>query len=825
MRIAVDYRILMVGPSSIHRGMGRFTQQQLREVLALDTENEYVLVCFPGSDLSLVDPSISSAPNVDVRRLPEGMRITGSHTEAATALRRAAEFQDWVHAQDVDLFHATTPFLLEGPVIADFDVCPLVATFYDVIPLVFPAQYLTSWPSRDYYMRTLGLLHRAGRLQSISECSRRDAATYLGFPAVRNDLVYPVADPCFSVMAPDLVERRLQRLRALHGLSDAFVLAVSDIHHAKNVETLLRAFALVPAALRAELPLVISCHLNDDSVAYVQAMADWLGIGDDIVLTGVVTDLELASLYNAATIVVHPSKYEGFGLPVLEAMSCGTPVVTTTSSSLPEVAGGAAALVDPDDVWGFSDAIQDLHADPSRRLKMVEQGLERVSLFTGQNLARATLTSYRATVAATRPSDEGHDAVRPRVALWTPLPPQRNGIADYSVELLRGLAATHDVEVFVDDGFLPDTELLRGHRVQHFMAFGRRHRQAPFDSVVYQMGGSTYHLYMYEPLQETPGIVVLHDLMWSHVLYTVYNDRGDLAGFKREVVALEGQEALDQLLAIEERAVVEPVTAHQDLWTFLAEHPMLGRVINASLAQIVHFESARTELEQRYGATDVRTIPMGVCDPLRPGHPLEAAEARSRLGIGLSTFVVGVFGILHSVKRVESCVRALSRLVADHPDSVLLVVGEALDPGYQERLVTLASELGVLPHVRFAGYVPRSEFDSQLLCCDAVVNLRAPLTKHMSATLVRGLAAGRPMIVSALDDWQFLPPEVCMQVPAGDAEVGVLAEHLITLATDPQRRAQMSAAARAYFTQEASVERMAARYGDVIAAVAAAPPA
>ncbi|MDQ4070029.1 MAG: glycosyltransferase family 4 protein, partial [Actinomycetota bacterium] len=490
MRVAVDYRILVVGPSAIHRGMGRFTQQQLREVLRLDAENEYVLVCYADADVSLVRSDIASAPNVTIRRLPEGMRTTASTTEPAIALRLSAEFQDWLYRFDLDLFHATTPFLLEGPVIADFDVCPMVATFYDVIPLIFPAQYLESWPGRDYYMRTLGLLDGAARLQSISECSQRDASTYLGFPAGRNDLVYPVADPCFRVMPPQAVEEGMRRLRQRHPIGDDFVLAVSDIHHAKNLESLLKAFALLPAAVRRELPLVVSCHLNDASVTYVRSLAERAGIVADLVLTGVVADEELASLYNAATMVVHPSKYEGFGLPVLEAMSCGTPVVTTSSSSLPEVAGGAAMLVGPEDVWGFTDAIQELFDDPARREKMRQLGLERSARFTGPNLGRATLDSYRATLSPAGPDER---PARPRVAVWTPLPPQRSGIADYSAELLGELEKTHELEVFVDDGYLPDPALLRAHRIQHFSAFERRHRQAPFDSVVYQMGGSLFH--------------------------------------------------------------------------------------------------------------------------------------------------------------------------------------------------------------------------------------------------------------------------------------------------------------------------------------------
>ncbi|MDQ4071149.1 MAG: glycosyltransferase, partial [Actinomycetota bacterium] len=323
--------------------------------------------------------------------------------------------------------------------------------------------------------------------------------------------------------------------------------------------------------------------------------------------------------------------------------------------------------------------------------------------------------------------------------------------------------------------------------------------------------------YMYEPLQRVPGVVVLHDLMWSHVLYTACHARGELAEFRRQVAELEGQDALESLVAIEERATRDLVSAHRQLWTFLSEHPMLTKVIEGSLAQVVHFESAREELESRYPGSAVRVVPMGVRGPRLPPHPLRAADTRLRLGLGLSTFVIGVFGIVHPVKRVESCVRAVSRLLPDHPDTVLLVVGEALDPGYQRDLVTLASDLGALPHVRFAGYVPKPEFDSQLECCDVIVNLRAPLTKHMSATLVRALAAARPLVVTELPDWQFLPPDVCLQVPTGETEVDVLTRHLAALADDPELRARLSAAAFDYYRAEASIERMAEGYREVIA--------
>jgi glycosyltransferase involved in cell wall biosynthesis len=135
--------------------------------------------------------------------------------------------------------------------------------------------------------------------------------------------------------------------------------------------------------------------------------------------------------------------------------------------------------------------------------------------------------------------------------------------------------------------------------------------------------------------------------------------------------------------------------------------------------------------------------------------------------------------------------------------------------------VALAGRLGVLPHVRFAGYVPKPEFESQLECCDVIVNLRAPLTKHMSATLVRGLAAGRPLVVTELPDWEFLPADACIPVPAGDDEVEILTSQLAALAADPEMRARRAAAALEWYRREGTIERMAAGYREVIADVSA----
>ncbi|MEA2704843.1 MAG: hypothetical protein QOD63_2788 [Actinomycetota bacterium] len=807
MRIAIDLRILAVGPRHINRGMPRFTQQQLRNVLAIDHDNEYLVLTREGEDLSLVDPAIRTAHNAAICH-PSGWSIDEpGHPESM--LRRSAEFQDWLVAQGVELYHATTPFLFVDPFPVDFDACPMVATFYDAIPLIYPQHYLPE-QFQQAYSCCLAAVLRSDRLQAISVSARRDASVYVGFPRNRIDLVSPVADDCFRPLDDRRTWRALAAIGARVRIPRQFVLTVSSTHHSKNAETLLRAYALLDEPLRVKFPLVFCCHLDDAGRALVWSLAEDLGIADDVIVTDMVTDLELAALYNAATVVVHPSRYEGFGLPVLEAMRCGTPVITTTASSLPEVGGDAAALVDPEDAAAMAGAMADVLADPDRREEMARAGLVNAGRFTGEALGRATLASYDRTVAAAAAAEAKPDAGRLRLAVWAPLPPEQTGIADYTVELLAGLTRRADVEVFVNEGFLPDVDLMARYRVHEHHAFERRRKQVGFDAVIYQVGGSFFHWYMHEAMEKYPGIVDLHELSWSHLLYAYSELHGDVEGFRDELAEMEGDLALRCFDAIEEG----PPSLRQE---FLDTYPMLGRIVAASPALVVHYDGARREIEDRYPGARVRTVVMGVADPYTGPAWRDCALARRSLGLPTGAYVIGVFGILHQTKRVEAVLEALPALLSENPGAVVLVVGRAHDPRYLSMLADMARQLGVERSVRFLGEVDRRVFDGALVACDVVVNLRESTVTHLSATLMRAMAAGKPVVTSAGAGWDFLPDDACVRI----ASEGALAGELCRLGGDPTLRVRMGEAARRYFEEEATVDVMARRYLEVVDAVRA----
>jgi glycosyltransferase involved in cell wall biosynthesis len=819
MKIAVDFRFLAGGPNVVNRGTGRYTQHQLNEVLKLDRENEYLLVCHHDDDLSLVLPEIRAARNLSVARLPAGGLHTHeypNHTDRA--LRLSAQVQDWFYKQRIDLYHETTPYQIDELVMHQFDACPTVSTLYDMIPMVYPQYY---WPPGSLFHDELGrafqLLRNADRLLAISESARDDGNRYLGISKQQIDLAYPFADPMFRQLPQAHIDAMLRPLRSRLSLPATFLLSLSHMHHSKNLENLFAAYGRLPESLRRAVPLVIVFYLRDSDRDLMFSYTSRYGITDNVIFTGLISDDELVALYNAATIVVHPSRYEGFGLPVVEAMSCGAPVITTTTSSLPEVGGDAAVLVDPDDVQGIADAIEAVLADPGLRRQMGERSLEQVKKFNPEQLGRNTFACYQTCLEQAQAATQSK---RPRLAFWSSLPPLKCGIADYSVELLKELNRSCEVEIFVDDGYMPAKELLYNYTIHHHSAFERRHEQRPFDAKIYQMGISTMHDYMFEPMRKHPGLVVIHDVIFSQAFHHVYNVRMRQDAFKREIVAPEGPQALRDYQQAQRLQGAQHSAAME---AFFERHLLLRWAVDSSLAQLVHTEVSCEELSKRYPNARPTAIDMGVVDPWEGLPPLRPALLRPSLELPRSAFVIGVFGSVARIKRVEVSILAFRELLDHHPDSLLVVVGEADDEAYAAELRELANRVGVAQRVRFTGRIPRQAFDRYLLACNVVVNLRYPPRQQMSAVLIRAIAAGKPVIVTDIPEWRYFPEEFCWRVTVGDAEVPALAARLRELAADPAWLQRRSEAARAFFEQRGNLPHMARQYLDIVYQLADQP--
>jgi glycosyltransferase involved in cell wall biosynthesis len=225
-------------------------------------------------------------------------------------------------------------------------------------------------------------LRRADLVLADAASTERDLQDVYGLPPDRIKVLYSGVDERFCEQVP---EADRARVRQKYGLRDPYLLSVSTIQPRKNYVRLIEAFAQV-VSNGANLKLVISGGkgwMYDD----VYATVERLGLGERVVFTGFTPDEDLPALYAMATLFVYPSLYEGFGLPVAEAMACGVPVVSSNASSLPEVAGDAALYFDPRDVDAMARSVRGALADESLRRDLRERGLQQVRQFSWERAA------------------------------------------------------------------------------------------------------------------------------------------------------------------------------------------------------------------------------------------------------------------------------------------------------------------------------------------------------------------------------------------------------------------------------------------------------
>jgi len=370
MRIAIDATAI----PRLMAGAGVYTYQLVRALAALEGEHEYVVFARSEAfdDLARQQPHLRvvhvAAPSRPERLLWEQLLLPGRLRRLGIGV---------LHSP-----HHTTPAL---PL-----PCPRVVTLHDVTFFLLPQRYP---PARRLYFQAI--TRAAARLaQAIitpSETVKRDVVRVLGVPQER---VTAIAEAPAPEFAPLEDADALGRIRWRYKLPTHYILSVGNLEPGKNRDRLIAAYSrlrerglehhLVIAGQRAwryesELELVRRLRL-DDVVHFL----------------GYVDGTDMPGLYSGADLLAFPSLYEGFGLPVLEAMACGTPVVTSSVSALPEVAGDAALLVDPKDVTALAEAMERALADEALHADLRARGLERAREFSWEKAARETVQVYEA---------------------------------------------------------------------------------------------------------------------------------------------------------------------------------------------------------------------------------------------------------------------------------------------------------------------------------------------------------------------------------------------------------------------------------------------
>ncbi|HUP26891.1 MAG TPA: glycosyltransferase family 4 protein [Chloroflexia bacterium] len=400
-----------------------------------------------------------------------------------------------------------------------------------------------------------------------------------------------------------------------------------------------------------------------------------------------------------------------------------------------------------------------------------------------------------------------------KIAFFSPLNPVQSGISDYSEELLLAMAGARidgeplKIDLFIDKGYVPSNrEIARRFRVLPGRSFGQV--AGEYAAVVYQMGNSSAHAYIYNELMRHPGVVVMHEFVLHHLrIWMTLN-----GGKRKEYINL-----MEQRHGQEGREAARRVMLGQ-FPEALFKYPLSEDAINRARGIIVHSRYMEGLVRQIRPDASLAVVPMGV--PLPPEIPKE--EARQRLSIDQDTFLVTSVGHLNPYKRVSATLRAFKALLMEVPRSLYLLVGSK-SPNYDPtRQIEM---LGLEEKVRFTGYASPQEFPLYLAASDVCLNLRYPTAGETSASLLRIMGAGVPVLVSRTGSFEELPDDAAGKVDIGDIEEELLLEYMLLLARRPDVRQAMARAARRYVAQHHTLEQATLGYLRFLAPGAQIEPA
>jgi glycosyltransferase involved in cell wall biosynthesis len=364
MRIGIDARLVYYSQA----GIGQYILHLADGLSRIDRENEYVLLQSRKDDTTILEQ-----PN---------FRRVSLWTPSHHRLERYSLNVELMRL-GLDILHSPDFIPPHRP------SCRSVITVHDLAFLLYP-HFLTKESAR-YYGHIDDAVRWTDHIIAVSESTRRDTVDHLGVPEDKITVVHEAANPIFRPVSQD--EAR-QQVRNRHGIDGRFILFVSTIEPRKNVPTLMRALWQLVECYKEEVHLVLAGGkgwLYEDTFAAV----DELHLDDRVHFVGRVSSEDLLYLYNAAELLAHPAFYEGFGLPPLEAMACGLPVIVSNVSSLPEVVGDAGLLVDPHDVDELTVGIWRVLTDEELRQEMIEKGLRQAARFSWDRAAAETLEIYR----------------------------------------------------------------------------------------------------------------------------------------------------------------------------------------------------------------------------------------------------------------------------------------------------------------------------------------------------------------------------------------------------------------------------------------------
>lgn len=386
MKIGIDLKPFFTG--SKFRGIGMYARELIKELLKLENDTEYHFLNMYGKyagDPALGEKCYLYEYYTGPKYVDVGERQLLSDKKTNQIIR--AEVEHFLEQSQIDVMLFTSPNEYGNLYEADwFSGITKVAILYDLIPLIFPEQCLFDAKYKADYDRSLEFLKSMDLLLAISQSAKDDAVRLLGIQEEKIKVIYAGIDKDFK----KLDKVNIKELKQKYGISDSFLMFAGGIDFKKNIEDLIIAYSRLPKNLIKRYQLVVTGKASEDLIQKFLSIAKDNGVEGRVICTGYIPKEDLIEMYNVTDLLIFPSLYEGFGLPVIEAMACGTRVITSNTSSLKEIAEGHAILVNPKSVKSISKGIATMLEHPIEAMELAEQSVDYAKSFSWEKVAKLT---------------------------------------------------------------------------------------------------------------------------------------------------------------------------------------------------------------------------------------------------------------------------------------------------------------------------------------------------------------------------------------------------------------------------------------------------
>lgn len=735
MNISFD-ATAMLADMSRNRGIGNFASDWLENLIKTDKSNQYFCINMYNRALeneweelypNFHEVRYYSGETIEILRLSEYKNVLGKL------------IMDFIEMYDIDIFLIPSPF---DPVLTVYEQewfknVRTIAVVHDIIPYIFKETYFVSRTIQKKYMQQVDMLHWMDKCLAVSNSTKNDMIQYLYFqPEKINVIGEAINSEIYTRVC--LTKEEEEELKCGFGITKEFFLCTGGEDSRKNIGTLIEAYSYTSPEIRDNHQLVIVCKISEGAKKKYLEIAKKYGISDQIIFTGFISTDKLVKLYNLSKALLFPSKYEGFGLPVVEAWLCGTAVLTSDNSSLKELGEGAAVLVNAESAGNIARGIEQI-ANEKQNLIYREKGKERAKQYTWENVVKETMK----TISQLPEKDKAVQKRIQKIAFFTPLPPLESGISDYSYDILCELSKYFDIDVFIDNGYEEKCKMPQNVKVYKHYIFADRAED--YDEIVYQVGGSIFHSYMFDYIKEYSGIVVLHDLNLHGIL-------DFLSGVRKGRRFLQYKEALQEDMSEVEANAYVCGRLSNFSGSFVEQNPVNGFIVNYAKRIIVHTSYAKEKLLSKNILRNIAVIP----------HYAKTLRKTQSTKSDIIKFAL--FGRMIYTKRIMPVLKAFRQLI-EEGNQVKLILAGKLDESLEKEFYGYLSRYSLQNSIELTGYILLQDFEKYIEKADICLNLRYPYMGETSGTLARIMGMGKCSIVNNVGSFSEIPRNACIKLP------------------------------------------------------------